>query len=78
MGVLGALGREIGVELVKILDGIQRAREPRVIKGIEIDPIEAHARDPVEMLLPQVDWTNKPRKKIVDPAILFLRGLPLF
>ncbi len=54
------------VQPVEILDRIQAAREARVVERVEVEPVEAHAGDPVEMAGPGRHRPGEQREEVVD------------
>ena len=65
------------VEPVVIFDGVQAAGTPEQVERVDVDPIEAHRRDPGEVLRPAVDWTDEGREQVVDARSVFHYDTPL-
>ena len=65
------------VEPVVIFDGVQAAGAPGRVERVDVDPIEAHRRDPGEVLRPAVDWTDEGWEQVVDARPAFHYDTPL-
>ena len=63
----GVVGCQQGVQPVVVLDRIEAAREARVVERVDVDPVEAHRRDPLEMIGPRRHRPGEQREEVVDP-----------
>ena len=64
------------VQAIEVLDRVQAAREARVVERVDVEPVEAHGRDPVEMTLPGGHRPGEQRKEVVDPGSGHRQTLP--
>ena len=69
-----AVGGEQRMQAMEVLDRVEAAGEARIVERVDVDPVEAHRRDAVQVVRPGRDGAGQQREQVVNARTWHGRG----